>query len=39
MMIPKKKRLYSKIMFGKKRKAKEVKKLKAKRELCESKQS
>jgi hypothetical protein len=26
-------------MFGKKRKAKEVKKLKAKRELCESKQS
>ncbi len=39
MMIPKKKRLYSKIMFGKKRKAKEVKKLKAKRQLCESKQS
>ncbi len=40
MMIPKKKkRLYSRIMFGKKRKAKEVKKLKAKRQLCESKQS
>jgi pescadillo protein len=40
MMIPKKKkRLYSKIMFGKKRKAKEVRKLKAKRELCESKQT
>ncbi len=40
MKIPKKKkRLYSKIMFGKKRKAKEVKKLKAKRQLCESKQS
>jgi hypothetical protein len=39
MKIPKKKRLYSKIIFGKKRKAKKVKKLKAKRQLCESKQS